>query len=161
MPWLVVVVLSVAASQAEPQNLPRVRTPSPGIADAIAQGIQRSPTFRRLVESIDGTDGLVYVEEGVCRYSARACLVMSVTIAGPHRVLHIRVNRRRAAGCRLVELVGHELQHAVEVLSNPTIRSDVEMVNFFDRIRQTGSVRFETAAALQTSIDVAREVCRR
>jgi hypothetical protein len=66
----------------------------------------------------------VYVEEGVCRYSARACLVMSVTIAGQHRVLHIFVNPRRAAGCRLVEVVGHELQHAVEVLGNPTIRSD-------------------------------------
>ena len=89
---------------------------SPKIADAIAQGVERSPTFRRLVESIDATDGLVYVAEGVCLYGARACLPTSVVIAGPYRILRILVNPRRAPRCELVEVIGHELQNAVEVL---------------------------------------------
>ena len=153
---------TVAAAMAadEPQTFPRLRAQGVKIADAIAQGVERSPTFRRLVESIDATDGLVYVAEGECGHSARACLEGSIVIAGRNRVLRIFVNPRRAPGCQLVEVIGHELQHAMEVLSNPTVRSGAAMFNLFDRIGKTGFARFETSAALRTGLNVAREACR-
>ena len=138
----------------------RVRTESARISSAIAEGTDRSATFRRLVAEIDGSDGLVYVEEGECGHSVTACLLMSVTIAGPSRVLRIRVAPRKAPGCELVELVGHELQHAVEALREPGVRSNAQMFHFFDGIGRTGSGRFETADALDAGVDVAREACR-
>jgi|SRR5688572_24950300 len=154
-------VVGVAAAD-EPQPLRRVRPQSARIADAIAQGVERSATFRRLVESIDATDGLVFVAEGKCQHGTRACLLMSVVIAGSHRILRIFIDPRRAPGCELVEVIGHELQHAVEVLSNAAIRSGIQMYRFFDRVKNNGDVkRFETAAARQTSLSVAREACRR
>jgi hypothetical protein len=43
------------------------------IAAANAQGIQQSPTFRRLSEAIDAADGLVYIVEGKSWLGVRAC----------------------------------------------------------------------------------------
>ena len=112
-------------------TVPRVRSNSARIVDAIALGVERSATFRGLVDTIDATDGLVFVEEGRCGHSGiRACLLLSVTIAGPHRLLRILVKPNKAPGCELVEVIGHELQHAVEVLRERCIRSDLQIHNF-------------------------------
>ena len=83
-------VVCVAAVQVvtaqDTAPVPRVRSNSARIVDAIARGVERSATFRGLVDTIDATDGLVFVEEGRCGHSGiRACLLLSVTIAGPHR----------------------------------------------------------------------------
>jgi hypothetical protein len=113
-------------------TVPRVRSHSARIVDAIARGVERSATFRGLVDTIDATDGLVFVEEGRCGHSGiRACLLLSVTIAGPHRLLRILVETNKAPGCELVEAIGHELQHAVEVLRDRHIRTDPQIPQFF------------------------------
>ena len=73
--------------------VPRVRSNSARIVDAIAQGVERSATFRGLVDTIDATDGLVFVEEGRCGHTGvRACLLLSVTVAGPNRLLRSSSN---------------------------------------------------------------------
>ena len=61
----------------------------------ITQATERSVTLRSPVETIDHTQGLVYVNEGRCGHSVRACLMLSVTVAGTHRVLRILVDIRR------------------------------------------------------------------
>jgi hypothetical protein len=160
---LVTVLSVVAVESVAAQNVPalvRLRSHSARITAAISEGTERSATFRRLVGTIDASDGLVYVEEGECGHSVSACLLLSVTIAGPSRVLHIRVNLRKAPGCELVEVIGHELQHAVEVLRERRIRSTSQIYHFFDGIGPTGVGRFETADAMDVGLDVAHEACR-
>lgn len=153
-----VAVLPVAAQDLV--TLPRVRSHSARVVEAIDRGTKSSPTFRRLIETIDATDGLVFVDEGLCTNGVRACLVLSVTVAGPSRVLRILVNLRKAArGCETIEMIGHELQHAIEVLSNPRVRTDRQVYNFFDVVGRTSAGRFETKAALKTGIAIAREGC--
>jgi len=142
-------------------TVPRVRSNSARIVDAIALGVERSATFRGLVDTIDATDGLVFVEEGRCGHSGiRACLLLSVTIAGPHRLLRILVKPNKAPGCELVEVIGHELQHAVEVLRERRIRSDLQIHNFFDTLARAVWDRFETDEAIDAGFAVAREACR-
>jgi hypothetical protein len=141
-------------------RLNRVRSHSPLLAAAIEEGVQRSPSFRRLVQTIDSTDGLVYVDEGSCRLKVRACLVLTVTISGPHRVLRILVEPRKALDCELIASIGHELQHAIEVLLHPVIRSDGRLYSFFDHVGKTGFGRFETEEALRAGSAVRAEVCR-
>jgi hypothetical protein len=97
-------------------------------------GAERSTTFRRLLEAIDATDGLVYVTEGTCGQGVRACLHMSIELAGANRLLRILVNPRRAAGCELIASIGHELQHALEALSNPNIKTSSALFSFFHQI---------------------------
>ena len=139
----------------------RVGSSDASIVDALARGVERSGTFRRLVETIEATDGVVLVEEGRCRHSGvRACLLLSVTVAGPHRLLRILVDLRKAPGCELIEAIGHELQHAVEVLHERRIRSDLQIYRFFDTLGRAVSGRFETDEAIEAGFAVAREACR-
>lgn len=156
----ILVALAITAGPSESQVLPRVRSDSPAIADSIARGLPRSPTLRRLVDSINATDGLVYVDEGNCGNSANACLLSSVLIAGPYRVLRIQVNLRKGQGCDLVASIGHELQHALEVLSNARIRDHSQFYHFFDRVGTRDENRFETKAALRMGLTVAKECGR-
>ncbi len=149
---------TLAGPQSE-ASVPRVRSESPFIAAAIARGIERSPTFRRLIGAIDTSDGLVYIDEGECRGGARACLMHLLTISGPHRLLRIRVNRAQAAGCDLVASIAHELQHALEVLSDRSVRSNSGVALFFDRIGADGHLSVDTPAAVKMGSSVREEVC--
>jgi hypothetical protein len=165
-PLALAIVLSVAlidpTEAQDPRTAPRVRSHDPRIVDAIARGTAASPTLRRLVDTIDATDGIVYVDDGECGHAVRACLLSLVQIAGPSRVLRILVSVRKARGCELVEVIGHELQHAMEILGDPRIRTDIQVSNFFDANGRRPEVgRFETKAALQIAVAISREACRR
>lgn len=139
--------------------IPRVRSENPLLSAAIDQGATRSTTFRRLIEAIDATDGLVYVVEGRCGQGVRACLHMSLELSGKNRLLRILVNPRRAPGCELLGSIGHELQHALEVLSNPNVRTSFGLSSFFHQIGPEGPRRFETPDAIQVGLAVEKEVC--
>src|SRR4029453_1139619 len=118
--------------------IPRVRSDNPVIARLIERATERSPTFKDLVCAIDRPDGLVYVEEGACRHSVLACLALSVKIAGPNRLLRILVNTRKS-DCDVMASIGHELRHALEVLSDLNVRRNRDMFFFFHREGPTGS----------------------
>ena len=162
--WSVVVAFALVAhaparAHQGGARLPRVRSDVSVINTAIARGHERSPTFRRLVETIDNSDGIVHVEEGQCGMSVRACLQLWIGVAGPNRFLRIRVNPRKAPGCELVVALGHELQHAIEVLSNPKIRDSLGMFNLFDQNRRSLYGTFETNVAVQVGLTIDREIC--
>ena len=127
---------------------------------ALDLGARHSPTLRSLIARIEATDGIVYIDEGTCGPTSRACLLHLVTIAGPHRLLYIRVDPRKDAGCILVARIGHELYHAIEALSDSSVRSSAGMVSLFQRIGPTGTDRLETRAAQRAGLDVEHEVCR-
>jgi hypothetical protein len=136
----------------------RVRAPSREIVAVIQDASARSKTFRGLLATIEDTDGLVYVESGKCGHSVRACLLLSVKVAGPNRVLRIHVDAR-LKDCELIEGIGHELQHVVEILSNPHVTDMHSAYSFFEQIGRTGSERFETPEALHVGERVGDE-CR-
>lgn len=137
----------------------RIKTEDPEIGLAIAQAIEWSDTFRHQVETIERTDGMVWIVRGRC-HAMSACLLIYLEVAGPNRMLRIHVDPR-VAGERLMESLGHELRHAVEVLGT-SVRTTAAMYHFFDR--QAGGYRiggwFETNEAVQAGLAVGREVAR-
>jgi hypothetical protein len=148
--------------EAEAPPLVRVRSNNPSIAAIIQDATDRSTLFRRLIETINATDGLVYVDEGKCRHSVSACLVLSVKMAGPYRLLRILVDPHKYdRDCERMAAIGHELRHAIEVLSEPNVRDYPAVQSFFDRVGPTGGGegRFETPAAMRTGLDVLAEAC--
>ena len=67
----------------------------PAIAALIHAARERSVTFRRLNEAINATDGVVYVEQGKCRPGVQACLLMTMMVSGPNRLLKVHINIAR------------------------------------------------------------------
>lgn len=151
-------LVSTAAQPAAAQTpeMPRVRSDDLSIAALINEGQERSATFRRLVETIDASDGIVYIEEGRCYHGVRACLMLSVTVAGPSRVLRIVVDTRKA-DWDLMGSIGHEMRHAVEVLSDASVRSSAAVYFFYQRIASSSRRTFETEAAIKAGLDVRAE----
>jgi len=151
-----------AEQDATETRIPKVRSNSPEVAALIGRASDASATFRRLTATIDGTDGLVYVDDGKCGHGVAACLLLAVQVSGPFRVLRIKVDARRL-DCVLMAQIGHELQHAIEILSDPHVTDGVSAFSFFERIAPGGPIsdrgRFETAAAERTGLDVRREAC--
>ena len=160
--WSVVVVLlagmTVGVHGAD-TNFPRVRSTTPAIASALSEAASRSATFRELVRVIEGTDGIVYVEPGECRHGVRACLSLQVVRAGAYRILRILV----AGGYDVMELmatIGHELRHAIELLTEPAVTTTAAAYNYYLREAPTAQSAFETTAAIETGIVVFKELAR-
>jgi hypothetical protein len=139
------------------EDSPRVRGSSPETARAIAEGAEKSATFRQLVATIAATDGIVYVHHDTCGRNVRACLVLGVTYAGSHRVLHIRVDKRKRGDDLLVS-IGHELHHAAEVLADPNVVDTNSIRRFYELLAPTNRYSFETQAAIKTGLKIAGEL---
>jgi hypothetical protein len=123
----------------------------------INEAAARSMTFRGLVDRIGRTDGIVYIAEGRCGHGVQACLLDSMTIAGPNRVLRILVDRQKSDR-DLMGSIGHELQHAIEVLSHPSVRTYSAMILLFKEMCGECGRRFETDAAIQAGRDVRADL---
>jgi hypothetical protein len=141
-----------------PVPIGRVRAESSEIAAVIQDAGTRSVIFRGLLAKVETTDGLVYVGIGKCGHSVRACLSLSVKAAGPNRLLRIKVDSRQK-DCELIEAVGHELRHAIEILSDPHVKDMHSAYSLFEHLGPTGSERFETPEALHIEEQVGQE-CR-
>jgi hypothetical protein len=141
------------------QPFPRVRGASPVVSDPIERASERSSTFLQLVTTIKGTDGIVYVHLGQCGRQVLSCLLLAITQAGPNRMLHIKVDPRRK-GNHLIVSIAHELTHAIEVLSEPTVVDGNSAHNFFQRMAPIDRDRysFETQAAIETALMVDKEL---
>jgi hypothetical protein len=148
-----------AAAADEAFTMARVRSANPLLATLIRVGVERSSTLRRLIQTIDATDGLVYVEDGKCGHGVRACLVTTMRLAGPHRLLFVLVDARGSER-DLIASLGHELRHAVEVLSIPGMKSYSDMYYFYTRHESNGNGSFETQAAIDAGNAVRAEIAR-
>lgn len=137
----------------------RVRGVGPRFVAAIGEAAAQSKTFRGLVDQIGTTDGIVFVEEGQCGHGVHACLLFRIALAGPNRLLWILVDPRKSDR-DLMASIGHELQHAVEVLSNRTIKSGAAMYSlYFEKCHRCGSGgAFETYAATRAGTAVRDEL---
>jgi hypothetical protein len=148
--------LPAIASQTDPDS--HVRSINAFLRALIARAIEQSATFRRLVDAINASDGIVYVEAGRCRYS-RACLT-GVSEAGASRMLWVTVDTRRVDS-ELIASIGHELQHAVEIVSDPDVRDTASMYMFYSRFARrvgTGRGAWETNAATKVGNAVRTEI---
>jgi hypothetical protein len=142
-----------------PTPTPRVRSSDRALADLIDQATRGSETFRRLVTSIQASNGIVYVEPGRCGHGVRACLKMWMQVSGPNRFVRIMIDRSTSdRDVQVMGSLGHELQHAFEVLSEPAVTNGVTMYNYLRRTAPTDSNRFETTAAVNAGNDVIDEL---
>jgi hypothetical protein len=100
---------------------PHVRGASPRMSKLLEEAIARSSTFASLVKAIDATDVIVHVEEVRTLGAGVDGRLLFVHAAGGVRYLRAQVLMGRGV-VDTMSVVGHELQHALEVAMNDQVR---------------------------------------
>src|SRR5258705_5164987 len=79
------------------QSVPgsHVRSSKAELVALIQHAGERSATFRGLIETINASDTIVFVEPGDCGHGVRACFV-SVTASTTYRYMRVVVDTRKA-----------------------------------------------------------------
>jgi hypothetical protein len=125
-----------------------VRSSDEEVRQALAYGARHSSTFAELVAKLDDSDVVAYITTDIrSRANAEAYLVHTVVATARARYLTIVV-RRPFGRDRIVSVIAHELQHALEVSAAPNVRTGTDILNLYQRIGIGDCVgRFETQAA--------------
>lgn len=142
-----------------------VRSSDDRFLGLLRDGCRRSPTFRGEVASVERLHGIVYVARGRCGPGAAgqlaACLLHVVVTAGDGTRI-LRVVTGDVARDRWIALVGHELHHATEALTDPAVVDGGSMTVRFQSLDPEWSSKtlgqYETRAAQDVEARIAREL---
>jgi hypothetical protein len=98
----------------------RVRSTQRFVISLIREGYERSPTFQSLVDTLQQSNVIVYVQPAVCAGGRiRSCLT---SVKGSAVERHIRINvDTRTSHNALIATIAHELQHAAEIAERPDV----------------------------------------
>ena len=156
----------IRARAADPATSPRphvagphVRGASPRMMKMLDFAIQRSRTFKDMVKAIDATDVIVHVEEVRNLPSGVDGRLTFVSATGGVRYLRAQVIAGRGP-IDTMSVVGHELQHALEVALEQAVRDEASFEALYVRIgdRPAHPDRYDTAAAREAGRRVRNEM---
>ena len=154
-------VLLAEASQAGALGTePSLRPLDPCATAAIANGRAQSSTVRALEARLASTDVVAYVHCQWHRADQPEAFLSWVSNTPMLRYVRISLAHTLAPWTR-VEMLGHEMQHAVEVAEAGWVRNEEDMARLFIQIGRRTRVshrRFETDAALEAGLAVRREL---
>ncbi|HTM25616.1 MAG TPA: hypothetical protein VL225_10520 [Vicinamibacterales bacterium] len=136
-----------------------IRTQDERSQDLIAMAVDRSTAFRQLLDRLDRSSIVVYVEFGACPGRADACLHF-VAAAPPYMYLRATIARFVAWDAVLAGLIAHELGHACE-LADAGVMTLEEFKGFYAGHGRLGSAGYETDAAIAAGVVVERETSSR
>ncbi len=142
------------------RNLPHVRGENARAREIIEKARARSQTVDRLVAELQDTDVIVLVVAGWLPGRAEG---IAYVVATTPTVRYVRVVLRLPNGERgLMAVLGHELQHAVEIARMPSVRDARSLAAAYIRIGvpMARNTNFETKAAVEVGRQVAGEVER-
>jgi hypothetical protein len=126
-------------------------------AKLVADSTRTCPSIRRLVETLERTDVVVFVEVRNGVANGRAQLTMMASRAGV-RWLRVTVDARQMWR-QQAAFLAHELRHAVEVAQAPEVRDVAGFLHLYERIGYSvGGGRFETAAAVAAENEAMQEL---
>lgn len=136
-----------------------VRGATPHVNKLIARGMKGSRTFARLVDELNKSNVIVYIQvtrDVPVGLDGRLAFMTSV---GPLRYLHAQVRDGMPTDL-LLATVAHELQHALEVAQHEDVRDAEGLASLYERIgiRAHDHKRYDTAAARITGRRVRQEL---
>lgn len=136
-----------------------VRVLDPELRETFEAGVYQSPTLAHLLAAIERTDVIVQVVRAVHLPLSTPARLLLVPMPKAFRFLRIQV-RVEGSDTDLVELLGHELQHAREIGEAPQVRNDETLIALYRRIGFAGRTEheFDTDAALATGRRIRREL---
>lgn len=161
--WMMVMAVALVVPSAAiggvVEGFDRVRSSDPALYAVLRSAAERSALFRQMVEAINASDAIVYVEPGTCKRNERACLT-AISVMGASRALWVRVDTRtHDSDANVMGAIGHELRHTLEVIADPGVTSNETLYYFYRNYGFHSLVgSFETLAAMDTGHAVHDEV---
>ena len=135
-----------------------VRTTNKSITRLLARGYRRSPTLAAIVTKLQHSDVFVYIEEVPRLPGALEGRMMMLPRAHQHRYIRIQI-ALRGDNEDSVAVLGHELQHAVEVAEALDVSDQDGLAKLYQRIGIRGGEHvYDTVAAQQMGKTVRREL---
>ncbi len=157
---LVACCLSAAAHGQEARPIPRqVRSTTRWGLDLVAEGRQKSASFRRIVDALQQTDVVVYVQPAEQLPGGTEAVTELIATTGPARYLRVWIGLR-AVRKRLIALLGHELQHALEIGRAPEVVDSATLEAFYRKAGERSVGGYETQAAREVGDTVYDELWR-
>jgi hypothetical protein len=134
-----------------------VRSTDPRVQQWLRIGAAESPTFRSLLNTLADSDLIVHVQS-VDRLMT-AGQTYFVTATATVRYVRIEVVFRGSVK-ELVALIGHELQHAVEIAQEPRIRDRQALSLFYKGMpgNSMSTTEYDSVAARVIEDRVRREM---
>ena len=138
-----------------------VRTTDASVRKLLKRGFRGSPSFAALIQRIQRSDVYVYVEEVPRLPGALEGRMMMLPLAHGHRYIRIQIALRGEFEAS-VAVLGHELQHAVEVVEAEDVIDQEGLTQLYERIGIRGGPQiYDTLAAQQMTRTVRRELLSR
>lgn len=135
-----------------------IRTMDAAIRKLLKKGVRHSPSFAALVTRLQDSDVYVYVEAVDRLPGALEGRLMMLPMAHGHRYVRIQI-ALRAPLEDAVAVLGHELQHAVEVAGAEEVIDQTSMAKLYERIGSRGGEHvYDTVAAQEMGRTVRREL---
>jgi hypothetical protein len=122
-----------------------------------------SPSLRALVERVERSDVVVYVQCERYAPSRVAGRLTFISAAGGLRYVVVRLMRLESRA-QQIALLAHELQHAVEIADTPAIVDGPSLAREYQRMghvspwTSTPGIAFDTTAAVDAGRQVLMEV---
>ena len=139
-----------------------VRATDLRIRAAIADGLEGSALFRDLVAQLDASDLVVYVESDQVMPDRLQGRLTFVSSAGGRRYVRVGI-ACGVRGAQQTAIIGHELQHAVEIAGAPSVVDEPSLAAEYRRIGfPSGAMRsgagFDSRAAIEAGQRVWHEL---
>jgi hypothetical protein len=137
----------------------RVRTTDARIQRLMIQGVRRSFTFASLVKAVNDTDVIVYIQPTSDLPRSLDGRLLLVPLTTHQRYLRIQIHPGSSSE-ETIAVIGHELQHALEIAGDPEARTQAGVVALYKRIGlvNLGVHTYDTVAAQQTGRQVRSEL---
>ena len=137
-----------------------IRSTYPELRAALETGVAHSELFRELVDRIDASDVVVHLLYDPDPTPGVAGHLTFAASAGGVRYVRIAI-APRLGGYDLLAILGHELQHAVEIADAPSVVDQASMAAFYatvgERRATDRGTTFDTAAAVAAGARIRRE----
>ncbi len=141
-----------------------VRPMGTSLGVLVSEGRARSPTFASLIQTIERSGWIVFLQPGSCRVpKVLACLLQRVGRGEGQPYLRVVFRDASTRNDEAIARIGHELQHAVEVISDPHASETGDIGELYHRIGYV-SLRtalwklYDTRLAIRTGTEIAREL---
>jgi hypothetical protein len=139
---------------------PHLRFLEPELRDDLERGSRVSPTLQQLVARLEDSDVVVYLMfDRVLAPAGMAGHVSLVSTVGSRRYLRLSINRR-TSGCQRLAILGHELQHAVEIAEAADAVDQAGVASLYRQIGFSSANGGQDTFDSKLAIDIGQQVRR-